>query len=479
MSSRAWYRSLYWRIALGFVLFLAAMLVVQAALTVWVIGRAEDSVPARSLAEYASLVASDLATALAADEHLDLDEYLKSRYGALPRPTFVIMADGRVAGGRWGPPPDQVVRVARERLARPAPFGGDGAMRGRGGRFGPPGPFAPIVVNGRRIGTVVVQPRRPPGSVLRELGPVMSVIALALIAAGGALAALLIFGPAHRRLRGLEDAARQVGRGERGARAPESGGDEIAAVASAFNRMVDDLARRASELEASNRARRQLLADVSHELTTPLTAIRGYVETLAMPDLASDEAARLRYLEIVRDETMRLERVVGDLLDLARLEAGGGTLRIQDVPIGDLLARVVARHERPGQDRQVRLVTEIEAGADAVRADPDRLEQVLQNLATNGLRHTPPGGRVEVRARRSGDQIVLTVTDDGEGIAPEHLPFIFDRFYKADASRLNEAEGSGLGLSIVKAIVERHGGTVTVTSTPGVETVFEIRLPAP
>jgi len=351
-------------------------------------------------------------------------------------------------------------------------------MRGRGGRFGLPGPFAPIVVNGRRVGTVVVQPRRPPGSVLRELGPVMSLIALALIAGGGALAALLIFGPAHRRLRGLEDAARQVGRGEHGARAPDSGGDEIAAVALAFNRMVDDLARRARELEASDRARRQLLADVSHELTTPLTAIRGYVETLAMPGLASDGADRLRYLEIVRDETMRLERIVGDLLDLARLEAGGGTLRIQEVSIADLFARVAARHERPAQDRQVRLVTEIEEGADVVRADPDRLEQALQNLAANSLRHLPAGGRVEFRARRSGGAVVLAVADNGEGIAPEHLPFIFDRFYKADASRSNEAEGSGLGLSIVKAIVERHGGTVTVTSAPGVETVFEIRLPS-
>lgn len=477
MSNRAWYRSLYWRIALGFVLFLSALLVVQGALTFWVIGRAEEAVPPQPLAEYTALVASDLSAALEADPHLNLDEHLKSRYGALPRPTFAVMADGRVAGGSWGQPPDEVVKAARDRLARPMPGGPDVMRRGRGGRFGPFAPFAPIFVKGQRVGIVVVQPRRPPGMVLRELGPLMGAIALVLLCGGGVLAALLIFGPAHRRLRGLEEAARNFGHGARDARAPETGGDEISAVAVTFNRMADDLARRASELETSDRARRQLLADVSHELTTPLTAIRGYVETLAMPDLALDEAARRRYLAIVSDETMRLERIVGDLLDLAKLEAGGVTLRVQDVATADLFERVVSRHEKPCQDGQVTLATTIEPGADTIRADPVRLEQVLQNLAANALRHTPAGGRIDLQARRSGSEVVLAVRDTGAGIAPEHLPFIFDRFYKADASRTNDAAGSGLGLSIVKAIINEHGGTVTAASTPGVETVFEIRLP--
>jgi signal transduction histidine kinase len=478
MSSRAWYRSLYWRIALGFVLFLSLLLAVQVALTFWVIGRAEEAVPPQRLAEYTALVASDISAALEADPHLDLDEHLRNRYGALARPTFVIMADGRVAGGRWGEPPAQLVQAARERLARPMPGGAEAMRRGRGGRPGPFAPFAPIIVNGQRIGMVVVEPRRPPGMVLRELGPLMGAIALVLVVGGGVLAALLIFSPAQRRLRGLEDAARNFGRGDRDARAPETGGDEIAAVALTFNRMADDLARRASQLEAADRARRQLLADVSHELTTPLTAIRGYVETLAMPDLELDDAAQLRYLAIISDETMRLERIVGDLLDLAKLEAGGVTLKLQEVAVADLFERVVARHERPCQDRQVTLATAIEPGADIVRADPDRLEQALQNLAANALRHTPDGGRIDLQARPSDGEIVVAVRDTGKGIAAEHLPFIFDRFYKADASRTNDTAGSGLGLSIVKAIVEQHGGSVTAASTPGVETVFEIRLPA-
>jgi two-component system OmpR family sensor kinase len=484
MSSRAWYRSLYWRIGLGFVLSLTALLVAQVALTFWVIGRAEEAVPEQPLAEYAALVATDIGSALEADPNLDLDQHLKSRYGAMLRPTFVVMADGRVAGGRWGRPPDQIVEAARDRLARPMPPPVPDATgrRGRAGRLGmflPFGPFTPIFVNGERVGMVIVQPRRPPEMVFREIGPLMGAVALVLITGGGVLAALLIFGPAHRRLRGLEEAARDLGRGERSARAPEAGGDEISSVALSFNQMADDLDRRASELAASDRARRQLLADVSHELTTPLTAIRGYVETLAMPDLALDEAARMRYLGIVGDETMKLERIVGDLLELAKLEAGGITLRVQDVPITDLFARVASRHERLCQERQLTLTTTIEAGAETVRADPDRLEQVLQNLAANALRHSTTGGRIDLVASADDGTIIIDVRDTGSGIAPEHLPFIFDRFYKTEAARSDEAAGSGLGLSIVKAIVRRHGGTVTATSNPGVETVFRVRLPAP
>src|SRR5204862_8292394 len=135
-------------------------------------------------------------------------------------------------------------------------------------------------------------------------------------------------GPARRRLRALEPAARRLGSGDLVARAPDRGGDEIAAVARAFNAMANDLAACAEALAASDRARRQLLADVSHELNTPVTAVRGYIETLAMPEMGLDETTRARYVGIVSDETARLERIIGDLLELARLEGGGGALRM-------------------------------------------------------------------------------------------------------------------------------------------------------
>ena len=216
-----------------------------------------------------------------------------------------------------------------------------------------------------------------------------------------------------------------------------------------------------------DRTRRLLLADVSHELMTPLTAMRGYIETLSMRGLVLDAETRDRYLSIINDETHRVERIVQDLLDLARMESAGDSLDVQDVPLEDLFGRVVARHGRDAEAKGIVLKTDIAPGAEIVSGDPMRLEQAMQNLAANALRHTPHGGRVELTAEPGYQEVVLTVRDTGSGIDPTHVPHIFDRFYKADSSRPGEASGSGLGLSIVKAIVERHRGAVSVASRPG------------
>jgi signal transduction histidine kinase len=283
-------------------------------------------------------------------------------------------------------------------------------------------------------------------------------------------------------LKSVEDAARRLGGGDLTARAPAQGGDEVTAVATAFNAMADDLAARAEALATSDRTRRQLLADVSHELTTPITAMRGYLDTLMMAEMQLDDSTRDRYLGIVADETSRLERLIGDLLDLARLEGGGGTLAMESIAVEQLFARVSARHERACRDANVVMRTTIEPGAEIVRGDRDRLEQALQNLAANALRYAPDGSEIELRARPLGGGVALTVSDQGPGIAPEHLPHVFDRFYKAEESRVSLSggaplsHGSGLGLSIVKAIVERHGGQISVRSQPG-RTVFELVVP--
>jgi signal transduction histidine kinase len=239
--------------------------------------------------------------------------------------------------------------------------------------------------------------------------------------------------------------------------------------------LAEELRIRAEKLQVSDRVRRQLLADVSHELNTPLTAMRGYIETLSMPDLALDAATRQRYVNIVMEETHRLERIIGDLLDLARLEGGGTAIRQSRVDVPMLFERVAARHERDLQARRIELVQRADSQAETVAGDPDRLEQAIQNLAANALRHTPEGGTIMLSSERAGGQIRLSVRDTGPGITPEQLPHIFDRFYKGDASR-KSGSGSGLGLSIVKAIVERHGGTITARNENGA--VFEIRLPA-
>ena len=208
---------------------------------------------------------------------------------------------------------------------------------------------------------------------------------------------------------------------------------------------------------------------------TPLTAMRGYIETLGMEELQLDPPTRERYLRIVSEETHRLENIIGDLLDLARLEGGGTSMRREHVSIATLFNRVAERHEREATERRITLDHNLSEEAATVPGDPDRLEQALQNLVANALRYTPDDGHVSLKAERRGENVVIAVRDTGPGISQDQLALIFDRFYKADASR-RSAGGSGLGLSIVKAIIERHGGTIGVRSDGGA--VFEIVLPA-
>jgi signal transduction histidine kinase len=334
----------------------------------------------------------------------------------------------------------------------------------------------PIVADNRLIGVVLVPPQPPFTFLLTRYAPTLLTVAVATLVVGALLAAVVIFGPTRRRLKALEDAARRLGSGDLAARAPAGGSDEVAAVATPFNAKASELAARTEALVAVDQARRQLLADVSHELNTPVTAMRGYLETLAMPEMSIDAATRARYLSIVSDETARLERMIGDLLDLARLEGGGGTLHIAPVETVDLFERVRARHEQQAGAAGVTIETTIDRGAEAIAADRTRMEQALQNLASNALRYAPAGTALGLRARNDGDTVALLVSDEGPGIPAEHLPRVFDRFYKVDQSRATEepaAGGSGLGLSIVKAIIERHGARITVISAPG-RTVFEI-----
>src|SRR5262249_39318748 len=172
----------------------------------------------------------------------------------------------------------------------------------------------------------------------------LGLVAVATLIVGAVLAAAVVFGPARKRLRSVEDAARRLGGGDLSARAPTKGRDEVAAVATAFNAMADDLSARADALAAADRARRQLLADVSHGLTPPVTRIRVSLEPLRMPKLGADEPPRARYLSIISDKPGRLERIIGDLLDRARLEGGGGTPPVDDVRFDDFFGRVIARH---------------------------------------------------------------------------------------------------------------------------------------
>lgn len=469
MSERVWYRSLYWRIALGIIVLLTALLVLQALVFVYLVSSAPEALPPRVLQQTARALANELEEELAASPAVDLEAFVRDRVTALSRNVVLVWRDGRVIHAMPDPPPEWLVDLARARLERGGARPGLGRPRRALG-------FAPVQLGRQVIGVVTVLPGPALRTVFREFGPIMLSVAAVLTIGGTIVAALLIFGPAHRRLRGLEAAARDLGRGAADARAPDTGGDEIATVARTFNAMAADIVRRADALQSADRVRRQLLADVSHELMTPLTAMRGYLETLRLPDVPLDAAARDRYLGIVLEETLRLERLIGDLLDLSRLEAGGVVFSMRPVRVADLFARVRSRHERTLQEQGITLEDDIAPGAAQLMGDADRLEQALQNLAANALRHTPAGGRIRLAATRDEPgHVRLSVTDNGHGIPSEHLPHVFDRFYKADAARAST--GSGLGLSIVRAIAERHQGDVQASSTPGVATTFALRLP--
>lgn len=478
MSERVWYRSLYWRIAIGYVALLALVLAIQMGLFLWLTNRMWGRA-SRSPAQVAQIVAEDIGTQLAQNPDLALEPYLEKRFSSGYRPFIVLLRDGRMASNRPSAVPTQLPRDARVRLLLGERAAAERPRAQQRLRFAT---YSDIIVNKSNIGVVAVPDTLPPFFVgLRELAPTLTWVGIGLIAVGAGVIALLIFGPTHRRLRNLEAAARALGEGHTDVRANESGGDEVTALSRAFNRMAADLQTRAAALSESDRARRQLLADVSHELMTPLAAIRGYIETLAMPELALAAETRRRYLDIAHQETHKLEAIIGDLLDLAKLEGGADTLVHEKVFAGDLFRRVADRHRPILTERGVTLTSDIDENTPLILGDPDRLEQAVQNVAANAIRHTPAGGRVTLHAERDGNgRVRISVSDTGPGIPPEHLPHIFDRFYKADASRAGThvPSGSGLGLSIVRAIVLRHGGEVSASNRPSGGAEFELLLPA-
>ena len=364
-----WYRSLYWRAAIALIGLLAVLLAAEATMFVALSAGKAGALPSDP-SQMALLVASDVSAALKANKNVDLRQHLRDEYGHYFQTILVSTRDGTVVANH-----DDIERdafeVARTSLERRGRVGGRGFF-GRGGpppqSFGPipqgPGPLIPpdsrgtrspadgrgtrgrsegptgalprgirdpfwdgvavrhrgpadiavVLVDGTVAGSVVVMSGEPPfRRVLSVVGPSMGLVAGGVLVFGGGLIALVVFGPARRRLRQVQDATEQIGAGDLAARAPEEGGDEITEVARSFNRMADELTRRAQALESSDRARRQLLADVSHELMTPLTAMRGYIETLSMVELQLDAPTRERYMRIVSEETTRLENIIGDL----------------------------------------------------------------------------------------------------------------------------------------------------------------------
>ncbi len=465
----AWYRSFYWRIGVTFVAFVVVILVTQGLVLSYVIPRTNAQDPYRAPV-LAAEVAADVASILERGQAGDLSAHLRSRYPPQDagRLVFVAFRGGTIFSSTTDAVPESI------RLTAMSAFG---ERRLEPADEVPAITTTPVLVEDEFAALVLVLLLPSPvAGIPRELARFLSLPSTLVLILTTVVVALVVFNPARRRLAALEHAAHRLGEGDLSARAPQAGGDEIARVAAAFNRMASELEARDAALRTSDALRRQMMADVSHELKTPLTAMRGYIETLRMPDVALDAERRDRYFETIDRETRRLERIVKDLLDLARYEHGGVVLQRRLFDIRRLFENVAGRHEREAQTKAVAIRIHVEPQADQVVGDPDRIEQAIENLVANALRHTPSGGSVALSATQADGMATLLVSDSGGGIAPDHLPHVFERFYKVDASRAAESTGSGLGLSITKAIIERHGGTISVTSQPG-RTTFTILLP--
>lgn len=220
------------------------------------------------------------------------------------------------------------------------------------------------------------------------------------------------------------------------------------------------------------------VANVSHELRTPVSMIQGYSEAI-IDEIAQTDQEKKDMARIILDESKRLGRLVNELLDLAKLEAGYFQLDKKEIPLADFLNHAVGKFKKLADSQDIKLVLDIDID-ETVRymLDPDRMEQVLTNLIDNAMRHTPEGGTVSVLAAFQAEKLSIQVRDTGSGIAEEDLPFVFERFYKADKSRTRGKSGTGLGLAIAKHIVVAHGGQISVNSRKGEGTSFQIGLPA-
>ena len=328
-----------------------------------------------------------------------------------------------------------------------------------------------ILVNGQLIGVVLPWARPSPRNRAQAQYLERTGATLALAAGAAALFAIvtgvLLARTIVRPVRELTTAAQRMAKGELGYTVRVQSQDEVGELATAFNQMSNDLKR-------ADVSRRQMTADIAHELRNPLTVIGGYLDAMRSGDLQPTPAR----LEAVYDEIEFLEHIVEDLRTLSLADAGALILNRQPVHVNDLLERLVTRYTPQAKQRQVELRAEPASNDVLVEADEGRLMQVLDNLVNNALRHTKGGGHIVLGAQMGSGLVLLRVADNGEGIAPDDLPRVFERFYRGDRARTAEQGSSGLGLAIAKALVEAHGGTIWVESELGKGATFFVQLPA-
>jgi two-component system sensor histidine kinase BaeS len=329
---------------------------------------------------------------------------------------------------------------------------------------------AGIVVDGRRIGEVVVAQSEAGLLTPEEEHLQHSLNRLHLLAAAISVAAALVlaFLLAHTLagpLRRIRMTAQRIERGDLAARVEPAGDSEMRAVGHALNRLAETL-------EHEEETRRSSVADLAHELRTPVSALLSRIEA-AQDSVLADETANLAAMHA---ETLRLARLLDDLATLADAERPGLLLEKRGVDLAELARREAESWDPLFAAKGVGVFTDLEPTA--VHGDADRLQQVISNLLSNALRYTEPGGRVDLRVRRERGAAVLEVADTGVGIAPEDLKHVFKRFWRGEKSRSRATGGAGIGLAIVHELVRAHDGHIDVESAPGAGSTFRLALPA-
>ncbi|MBI5211498.1 MAG: HAMP domain-containing protein [Elusimicrobia bacterium] len=320
------------------------------------------------------------------------------------------------------------------------------------------------------------------GAVLAGAGaaslPAWAAAATVLLLAAALPAARWLGGSLGRPLHDIREAAEKIAAGDFSARVGPVPGDEHRQLAAALDKMAariqDDLAR----LESMERMRRDFVANVSHELRTPLAAVKAYAETLVSGE-PRDAATRAEFCREIEGSADRMARLVDDLLTLSALESGARSPAKEPVSVMRVAAEVVAALMPLAQRKRIVLRLDPFPDMPSVQADRGQLKQVFTNLIDNAVKYTPEAGVVRVGAAVAGREVRLSVEDTGAGIPAEHIPRIFERFYRVDKARSRELGGTGLGLAIVKHIVEAHGGAVAVESEPGRGSTFRFSLPLP
>lgn len=285
-----------------------------------------------------------------------------------------------------------------------------------------------------------------------------------------------------RRLASLDDAMRQFETAHGGAM-PRSSidgidtGDEIDRLTAIFRRLAAQVEEHVRALQSTDSMRRDVLANVSHDLRTPLSTLRAHLEALDLKSSTLSMAEQCDYLAIALRQTQRLSRLVEQLIEAAKLDAAQVTMRAEPFSLADLAQDVVQKFALAAQEHEVHFDLQVPQRLPWVLADVALIERVLDNLIENALRHSPRGGRVGIALTAGDGRIAVQVTDAGPGLMPDQVARIFERFYRADPSRSGETGHAGLGLSIVKSILELHGTTISVEGRPGLGARFYFSLP--